>query len=287
MRLCLASLLVAAIAACSGSDSTPAPDAPPQSSGLDPQLVDWVKDSGWVFRAKVVELRAATEPTPPDFADPDHVWNLDHMIVIEVEQASTEPLTLPTAKGRHDTVILAGNADAFAVGDEVYLFATLFQAGNSVVYREIGRLPGSLPFADVHRAVHQSKRYWIDRALADRLTSATRVIEARVEETRDVPGPAGDEIPDWWEATLSPFVTLAGTPSIDPVTVRFDAAQNFSGYQAPKLTTGDHALFLLQPDTVTGLPDAATVVIDPLDRQVLGERERIRSLLAVPPVRPL
>src|SRR5436853_5345972 len=99
MRAALVAILV--VAAC--SDSAPSgPDAsatPDAATAAPRSLVEWVAGSAFVFRAKVVELEAATEPAPPDFGDPEHLWNLENMIVVEPVRVSLEPTELSLVAG--------------------------------------------------------------------------------------------------------------------------------------------------------------------------------------------
>jgi len=287
MRAALVAILV--VAAC--SDSAPSgPDAsatPDAATAAPRSLVEWVAGSAFVFRAKVVELEAATEPAPPDFGDPEHLWNLENMIVVEPVRVSLEPIELSLVAGSHHTVILQTPARELAVGQELYVFGRVFMIGTSVVMVEVGRLESDLPFDRVHQVVHETERYLIDRALTDRMLIADRVIWATVTSVEAGPGPFSDEGPWWWSATLEPRRTLHGPVEIDPLVVHFDGSANFCCYDWPKLHVGDQALYLLQPDTITGLPDARFVLANALDQQALTEELRLRSLLASQPVPPL
>jgi len=283
-------LLIVAAAGCGDPDPAGAPDAAttPDAAGPAPRsLVDWVAGSGFVFRGRVIELEAATEPAPPDFADPQHLWQQDRLIIVEPVEVSLEPVELQLIPGSRHTMILRAPARELVVGQELYFFGGLFSAGQTLVMTEVGRLEGDLPFERVHQAVHATERYLLDRALTDRLLAANRVIYATVTAIDDASGPITDEGPDWWTATLMPRRTLRGPVEIDPIQVHFDASRNFCCYEWPKLQVGDQAIYLLQPDTITGLPDSAYVLDSALDEEALIEEPRIRSLIASPPVPPV
>jgi hypothetical protein len=249
--------LLALLPACS-SLAPSTPDATTAASPFGPEFVQQVGESGWVFRARVTEAQPG-------------------QVTVEIEQCSLEPLEAPLPAGTHDTVVLTG--PALAVGDEAYFLVTWQSAGETWTFSEIGRLDGALDFAAVHEAVHRAHRYWLERALADRLAGSDRVIHATVTGVQDLGGPDG-EGPHWWQATLAPWHTLLGTVSIDPITVRFEGSDDECCYQWPKLHVGDQAIYLLQRE-------GSDLVLDnPLDRQDLTELERVRSLLASPPAPP-
>lgn len=286
MRAALAAIVL--VTACSDSAPSSPDGPPPDAAGIAPRsLVEWVSGSAFVFRGKVVELEAATEPAPPDFADPDHLWNLANMIVIEPERVSLDPIELPLLPGTHHTVILQAPAHELAVGEELYIFGRVFMLGTSIVMVEVGRLESDLPFDRVHQVVHETQRYLLDRTLTDRMLLADRVIWATVASVEAGPGPTTESGPWWWSATLVPRRTLHGPVEIDPLVVHFDGSANECCYEWPKLHAGDQALYLLQPDTISGLPDARFVLANALDQQALTEELRLRSLLASQPVPPL
>src|SRR5262249_40093065 len=56
------------------------------SSPYPPQIVDWVAGSPFVFQATVEKLHASTENAPPPGLDPSHLWNLDNMVVVRIDQ---------------------------------------------------------------------------------------------------------------------------------------------------------------------------------------------------------
>jgi len=270
--------------AAPGADAAACPSDPPYPA----DLVDLVGRSGWVFRATVVEQHAATEPQPPPFADPQGLWDLDRMIVVAIDDSSIEPQEAPLPAGSHDTVILTAPPGAdLAVGQQAYFFVSWFLAGSSWVFVEQGHWSGDgLGFDDVHAAVHEARRYLLDRALYQRMAGAERVIRGTVLSVADLSDPESDNLPDWWEATVQPRYTLHGPVEIDPIQVRYQGGDNPCCVDMPRLAPGDDADLLIYPDTITGHPGPARVIADPLDRQLPRDEPRLRSLLASPPRPP-
>jgi hypothetical protein len=286
MRAALVAIVL--VAACSDSAPSSPDGPPPDAAGPAPRsLVGWVAGSGFVFRGKVTQLEAATEPQPPDFADPEHLWNPANMIVVEPERVSLDAIELPLLPGSRHTMILQTSASELTVGQELYFFGRLYIIGATLVMVEVGRLESDLPFDRVHQVVHETRRYLLDRALTDRMLLADRVIWATVTAVEPLPGPDTESGPWWWSATLAPRRTLRGPVEIDPLVVHFDGGANECCYDWPKLHVGDQALYLLQPDTLSDLPDARFVLDNPIDQQALTEELRLRSLLASNPVPPL
>jgi hypothetical protein len=230
------------LAACS-APPTAAPDAAaPAASSFPADFVTDVANSGWVFRAKVTS------------AQPDQV-------IVQIEKSSLEPLEAPLPPGTSDTVILTG--PPLAVGDEAYFLVGWQSAGQTWTFTENARLPGTLDFDLVHRAVHDAHRYLLDQQLATALVASPRVIDATVTGVTPDPQPCDDCI-QYDTVTVSPWHTLRGTVSIDPVTVDVEAGTTH---------VGDRDLFLLDGAGHASLAPFADL-------------ERVRSLLTSPPEPP-
>jgi hypothetical protein len=239
-------------------------------------LVDGYKQAGWVFRATVTQLNAATEQQPPDFADPNHQWDLSKMIVVRIDAVFQQPDEAPLPIGTKDTIILKSRVDV-AVGDQLDFFVEWYEAAQTWVFLEDTRQPATLDEAAMQMRVNELKQYTADEALVARLNSAVQIVRGSVVSLTDVTMTVSDELPDWWTGTLDVTETLKGDP-VTTTVARFDGAMNFVGYTRPKLTTDMHDVVLaIQPDGT---------VIDPLDVQQGDGITRVKRLLASPPVPP-
>jgi hypothetical protein len=246
-------------------------------------LVSAYRRSGWVFRATVTKVNAATEQQPPDFADMEHQWNLNNMVVVRIDQVFQQPAEAPLPPGTQDTIILKAKVD-MAVGAQLDFFVDSFEAASTWVFTELAREPATLAPDVMNTRVAALAQYASDADLYARLSSAQRVVRASVQSVTDLPDPITDEHPDWFEAQVLPIETLSGTAGTDAVAVRFDGAQNFFSYQRPKLTTAmTDVVLALQQDDQSGHSGFAYLVIDPLDVQDASALDRVKRLLASPP----
>jgi hypothetical protein len=239
-------------------------------------LVSAYAQSGWVFRATVTQLNAATEQKPPDFADQQHLWDLSKMIVVRIDAVFQQPDEAPLPLGTQDTIILKGRVDV-AVGDQLDFYVQWFEAGNTWVFLENTRQPATLNEAAMRVRIGELQQYMADEALMARLNSALQVVRGSVASLTEVTHTVSDELPDWWDATIDVTETLKGDPVTSTV-ARFDGAMNYVGYKRPKLTTDMHDVLLAiqQDGTVT----------DPLDLQQGDGIARVKRLMAAPPVPP-
>ena len=284
------------LAACSGDGTSPPPALGPLAGSVAPHpgfaypdnFIDLVAHSGWIFQATVTELHAATEPTPPPWADPEHQWDLARMVVVRIDQVAVQPLQDPLPPGTQDTIILLA-PPGFDVGYSGYFFVTPYEAGNSWVFIEQGHLDANfVPFGTLSHKVHEVQLYLSERALYDRMVGANRVILGAVQSTQRLPGPISDNLPEWWEAQVAVDGTLDGPPpTVTPYyTVRFEGSQNECCIHMPKLHVGDQSILLLYPDTVTGQGGDAFLVMDPLDVQRAQDLDRLQALLGAAPQPP-
>jgi hypothetical protein len=239
-------------------------------------LVDGYEQSGWVFRATVMQLNAATEQKPPDFADQQHLWDLSKMIVVRIDTVFQAPDEAPLPVGSKDTIILKQQVDV-AIGDQLDFFVQWFEAGNTWVFMENTRQPATLDADAMQTRVNELKQYAADEALVARLNSAVQIVRGSVVSLTEVTMTVSDELPDWWTGTIDVTETLKGDP-VTTTVARFDGAMNYVGYTRPKLTTDMHDVLLaIQSDGT---------VIDPLDVQQGDGIARVKRLLASPPVPP-
>ena len=265
-----------------------APDAQPSpidaSAACTSPIPGELADSGWVFAATVVELHAATEPEPP--IDPQG-WDLGRMAIVRIDAVPVAPASAPLPLGQRDTIIFR-DPPSFDVGYAGYFWVTDYLAGASWVFTEEGHMDASaLPYDQFVARVQATARYNADEALYERMRDADAVVVATVTSAAELPGqPISDDLPDWWQATVTPTSTLRGTIATGPIAVRFDGSHSACCYRAPKLAVGQQAVLILYPDTMSQLPGDAYLVVDPLDVQAIGERDRMAALLASPPTCP-
>jgi len=293
MRLFAAMFLLVActeVAPDGGRTGIPLPpDSTPHPGFYYPDnLVDLVAHSGWIFQGTVTQLHAATEPMPPPWADPNHQWDLDKMVIVSIDRVAVEPLQYELPPATQDTIILLA-PPAFDVGYQGYFFVSWYEAGNSWVFTEVGHMDAhAVPFEAFAHKVHQVQLYLADRALYDRMMGADRVILGAVQSVQRLPGPVTDNLPEWWEAQVAVDGTLRGpNPTTSPYyPVRYEGSQNECCYRMPKLHVGDQAILLLYPDTMTGQPGDAFLIYDPLDEQRAQDLVRLQALLGAPPVPP-
>jgi hypothetical protein len=239
-------------------------------------LVSAYDQSGWVFRATVTRLNAATEQQPPDFADQQHLWDLSKMIVVRIDTVFQQPDEAPLPLGTQDTIILKSRVDV-AVGDQLDFYVQWFEAANSWVFLENTRQPATLDAASMQTRINDLKQYKADEALMARLNNALQVVRGSVASLTEVTHTVSDELPDWWDASIDVTETLKGDP-VTTTVARFDGAMNYVGYTRPKLTTDMH-------DVVLAIQQDGTV-IDPLDLQQGDGIARVKRLMASPPVPP-
>jgi hypothetical protein len=254
-----------------------------QPSIYPPDFVDWIENAGWIFTGTVTRLHAATEDKP--FLDPSGLWDLGKMIVVKTDRITYQRTELLAVGASENTLVLK-TAPTLHVGDRAYFLATWWFSGVSNVFIELGEVStaGASP-QEFDAAVLRAQAYWADRAVYDRMTSGTSVVEATVGAVHVLPGPIVDNLPLWSEATVTVDKTLLGATS-GPITVRFDAATTPCCSSHAKLSTGDQVILLLRADSMSGAPGTASLVFDPLDVQPLTNAPHLSALLASPPQKP-
>jgi hypothetical protein len=247
-------------------------------------VVDWVRQSS-AFRGTVL----ARDYTSPDPWNPDPARQLG----VRLDRPVSSGQFLHDIAGQ-EVMVLFPDVPTLAVGDEAYFFVRWFEIGRSVSFELIGlALPGA--YSDLETMVPAIERALADRALYDRMVASRLVVLGVVGavETPPQPPPCSEHSPLWNQASVATECQLLGGDASAPMQVRWNASDDVSS-AAPQLGTGERAILLLQPDTVSGStstpfncgvapPPYQYALTNQLDVQPPGDVSRLLQLLACPP----
>jgi hypothetical protein len=222
------------------------------------------QQASFVFKGRVVRLRAATMPGIP--ID-------DGTAVVHVEEIVHAPEVLTEWAGQDITVQLVGKAP-IARGKQAVFFANGWIFGDSICVRALD-----------HRPVAEARTGLATTAAGDpvgalarrdaetRFEAATLVISGRVtavrlppgapERARAVaaaapgPGVVSEHDPLVHEAEVSVDRVHKGSHDEKTVRVRFPSSRDVKWYRAPKFRPGQEGVFVLHRDESTHAPERA------------------------------
>jgi hypothetical protein len=236
------------------------------------QFNDALRQSEFVFRARVEKTDAATMPDVP--VSPRNV-------VVSVTDVFRAPDALRLLTGKSITV-LAADAAPLVPGQDVVFLARGWLYGSSLAVIELGRETRAVDDKGLPQRVAADSEATSDAALTERLVGAVLVVSARVVETRTLGGvdplTVSEHSPFWSEAILEVTSVEKGTPPGPRLIVLFPESIDVMWYRAPKLRAGLEGVFLLRSGAVEGDPRAYTV-LDPLDVQPPSALDRVRRLV--------
>lgn len=166
-------------------------------------------------------------------------------------------------------------------GEQALFFTRGRTLGETVVVEELARL-GDTDVTDLAPLLERESLAMDEASLLTRLREAELVVVARVATVR--PSSQRGRIrltehhPQWRDAVLVIREALKGERS-GRLTILFPGSVDVMWRDAPRLSPGQEAIFLLSPAPAEFTDRRALAVVQPLDVQPLSELERIRTLL--------
>jgi hypothetical protein len=202
--------------------------------------------SAIIVRGKVLKLNASDEPLVA--ASPSTA-------VISVLQMYAGSEIAGELKGRTATVILS-RPDSVKAGEEALFFGNPRFLGRSLTIADEGELAvttgGPLMLSQAQGGAQARK----DKPILDRLATASLVFRGTVESVRPLEATSGEgktsappseHDPDWQVASVKVVTALRGGEVGQTVMLIFPASRDIMWFNAPKLKTGEDAVFLAQP----------------------------------------
>jgi hypothetical protein len=239
--------------------------------GVAPGVAQTPATASVAFRGTVVRLAASNV----ELVQPDA-----RTAIVRVDSVvSADDPVLRGLAGHEVTVQLTNST--LRQGDQALFLANPWHYGENVALSEVTRLASdaALPPAQLPE----------NRPLVRRLASAQLIVVGTVTTTEDgdrisgMPKRRGTEHdPHWQVATVTVESRLKGAAP-QTVQVIFASSRDVMWYRAPKLQSGQHAVFLLQdPGVISPMPRATAklyTVLDPADVQPVAQLKLLSNLL--------
>jgi hypothetical protein len=260
-----------------------------------PSAATLAEQSSIVVRARVMQLNASDEPLVPASG---------RTAVVTVQQMFAGSEIAGDQTGKLMTVILS-RPEAVQSGEEALFFGNPRFLGKTVTIADEGELPQQAVAPNL-QAVERAVQARHDAPLRSRLATADLVLRGKVESIRPLEsptaererekrgsGPGSEHDPEWQVATVRVATSLRGTQAGQNVTVIFAASRDITWYHAPKLKTGQDAVFILhaatkEEATLTRTPAMAQLIVkqpvylvtEPSDVLTPQDEVRVRTLMA-------
>jgi hypothetical protein len=237
------------------------------------QFDDALRQSEFVFRARVEKIGAATMPDVPVSAA---------NVVVSVTSVFRAPDAVRLLTGKSITVVSADSAQ-LVPGQEIVFLAKGWLYGSSLAVIELGREAGTVDDSTLPQRVAADTAAANDAALAARLADAVLVGSAHVADTRTRGGvdplTVSEHSPFWSEAILDVQSVEKGTAPGPRVIVLYPESIDVMWYRAPKLRAGLEGVFLLRRGAIEGPDRDAFTALDPIDVQPASALDRVRRLV--------
>jgi hypothetical protein len=213
-------------------------------------MSDTIKDllarSAFSFVGTIVHVGAATmTDTPID----------DHTAVVQVDHVLHAPDTFANMENHRITVQLAPGSEVPAVGQSLALFVEGLVFAESIVVKEIGRLPVDAVASHAQAAMNagatagafNSLMHEMNQArLQDHMQQADAVVVGRVIGIeKAAPSRRSEHDPDWWRATIDVFHVERGNVPAGPIKVLFANSLDVRWRHVPKPKASQGGLWLL------------------------------------------
>lgn len=213
------------------------------------------------------------------------------LVIARLDRALRVNPVLGELDGRPITVQLAKGAEVRA-GQRLIFFANSWVHGEEIAVIEVAHV---LADAKAEQEVVDTVAALPQQHLAGRVASATVIVLGTVTElaAAGIVEPISEHAPGWMRAVIEVQETLKGNvPAIAPrgranqtkerMTLLFPESPDTPWRKYPKPVLHHHAIFLLHPTTLPGLPAATLMLTDPADLQPIGEANTIRGLVKSP-----
>ena len=243
---------------------------------------DLVLRSSFIFSGTVARLNQSSVTvlaTRPGLA----VARLDRALRVNpmLGKLDRRPITVQLAKGAE-----------VRPGQQFVFFANSWVHGEEIAVIEVAHIPAN---AKTEQEVADTVAALPQQHLASRVASATVIVVGTVAELAPagIAEPISEHAPGWTRATIEVQETLKGSvPATLPhgrakqtkerMTLLFPESPDTPWRRYPKPAVHQHAIFLLHPTTLAGLPAATPMLADPADLQPVGEANTIRQLVKSP-----
>lgn len=243
-----------------------------------PNLLEWVRESRFVFQGTVRKLGAANMAAIP--ASPANA-------VVNVDQVIVAPEKLGDFTGREITVALL-RAESLEAGQRAVFFTVGWIYGETLAVREVGHLDARQDLGALREQIADARRRNDEQDLAGRLAHAelvvvgrlVRIVPVRQEETHL---PVTEHDPDLRRALVRVETMLKGqAPPNGLVSFLFANSRDVLWDRSPKPKVGQNAVWILSRDERKGLKLDALTAFDPLDVQPRERQEVLYRLLESP-----
>lgn len=247
------------------------------------QTSKFAAQSAFVFRGKVIKLKAATLEGV----------DTDSTAIVQVDHVITAPPMFTAINGQQITVRFK-SLTGITKGSVSTFFTNGWIFGASIGVDAVGVVQDAETHA-ITATVQQASTGSQDDALKARLDSAEMAVVgtvSKVEPSEKGTTHISEHDPNWHEATVDVDEVVKGKKSTKQVTMLFPKSDDVRWYKIPKYKEGQQGIWLLQkgkkqdpkgiqPKAFNAIPDGADVLttLHPSDFLPLNELGRVKAIL--------
>jgi hypothetical protein len=240
-------------------------------------------ESAFVFRGKIIKLKAATVPAIPT----------TNTAVVQVDDVVNAPAVFHGIAGQQITVRLK-SLTGLKKGRTMTFFTNGWIYGSSIAVDAVG-YTAETDKSSIARTVQSSTTQKEDSALKARLKSAEMAVVGTVSKVE--PSATGtthisEHDPLWHEATIKVGEVIKGKKQTNEVSVLFPQSDDVWWHKLPKYKEGQKGIWILQkgkkqeskgipPKVFAAIPPGKDVLttLHPADFLPLDELGKVKSLL--------